>query len=110
MSPVLLVDLQDTGVLLIGGRENPRGLAWQQQRGVGAPAVNHAADHKHAGTVVLKHHFASGNLAFEVPVPQPGTLHNTQVQRSGDSLPRMVPPISVFNCLSPLSGWHPVGA
>jgi hypothetical protein len=75
MSPVLLVDLQDTGVLLIGGRENPRGLAWQQQRGVGAPAVNHAADHKHAGTLVLKLHFASGNIAFKMPVPRPRTLY-----------------------------------
>ena len=45
---VLLVDLQDTGVLGVAGRENTRGFAGQKDAGVGAVAINETSYYKHS--------------------------------------------------------------
>ena len=44
---VLFVDLQDTGVLGVAGRENTRGFSGQKDAGVGAVAINETSYNKH---------------------------------------------------------------
>ena len=45
---VLFIDLQDTGVLGVAGRENARGFAGQKDAGVGAVAINETSYNKHS--------------------------------------------------------------
>jgi len=59
MPPVLFVDLEDAGVLLIRGRENPRGLTRQKKRRESAAAADHAPDDKHAATLTPAAVFAN---------------------------------------------------
>lgn len=46
---VLFVDLQDATVFGVGGGKNARRLAGQEKTGVGAMAINKAADDEHGG-------------------------------------------------------------
>ena len=45
---VLFVDLKDPRVFVVGRGENLRGLAREENSGVGALAINHASDDDHA--------------------------------------------------------------
>ena len=44
---ILFVDLQDSAVLRVGRRKNPRRLSAQENRGVGSMAINKAANDDH---------------------------------------------------------------
>ena len=66
--PVLLVDLEDARVLVIGGRENVRRLSRQEESGVSAVTVHESANDKHVGSEAPSLPFASreaGNCQSE---------------------------------------------
>jgi hypothetical protein len=49
MGAILLIDLQDPGVLVVGRRKHARRLSREEDRGIGAVAVDLPTDEDHRG-------------------------------------------------------------